>query len=137
MKEWFIIIDKLASENPEIEFLLPIHPNPEVQMHKDILKHVHVIDPLCHSDMIELIKKSKFIISDSGGIQEEASFLNKKIIICRIDTERPEVLEHHGVLCKLPDDLPELFNKINMDFFVDARCPFGDGFAYKKIVKIL
>jgi len=137
MKEWFTIIDKLASENPEIKFILPIHPNPEVKKHKDILKHVHVIDPLCHSDTINLIKKCKLIISDSGGIQEEASFLNKKIIICRIDTERPEVLKHHGVLCKVPDDLPELFYKINMDYIIDEVCPFGDGTAYKKIVKIL
>jgi len=137
MKEWFTIIDKLAFENPMIEFILPIHPNPEVQKHKGILKHVHVIDPLCHSDTINLMKKCKFIISDSGGIQEEASFLNKKIIICRIDTERPEVLENHGVLCKVPDDLPELFYKINMDYIIDAICPFGDGAAYKKIVKIL
>jgi UDP-N-acetylglucosamine 2-epimerase (non-hydrolysing) len=137
MKDWFTVIDKLAFENPELEFILPIHPNPEVQKHRSILKHVNVIDPMTHSETIQLMKKCKFIISDSGGIQEEASFLNKKIIICRIDTERPEVLRQHGVLCKTPTELPELFYKINNKYIIDAICPFGDGMAYKKIIKIL
>jgi UDP-N-acetylglucosamine 2-epimerase (non-hydrolysing) len=133
MKEWFIIINKLAEENPELEFILPIHPNPEVQTHKDCLTHVQVCQPLIHDDLIEIMKNCRFIISDSGGIQEEASFLNKKIIICRTDTERPEVLEHHGVLCQSPNDLQEIFNKINTDYIIDAICPFGDGSSYKKI----
>lgn len=137
MKEWFIIIDKLAYENPEIKFILPIHPNPEVQKHKYCLENVQVIEPLSHEDMIETMKKCKFLISDSGGIQEEASFLNKKIIICRIDTERPEVLKNHGVLCKSPEFLEELFYNFKNDFVVNAECPFGDGFAYKKIMEIL
>ena len=137
MNEWFSIIDKLAYENPEIEFILPIHPNPEVQKHRECLQYVHVIDPISHEKMIEIMKKCIFIISDSGGIQEEASFLNKKIIICRIDTERPEVLENHGVLCKSPEFLEEIFYKINDDYIVNADCPFGDGFAYKKIMEIL
>jgi len=137
MKDWFTILDKLAIENPTIEFILPIHPNPGVQIHRDILKHIRVIEPMSHQDTMDLMKKCKFIISDSGGIQEEASFLNKKIIICREDTERPEILENHGVLCKLPNDLPELFNKINSDYIVNADCPFGDGISYKKIIETL
>ena len=137
MKEWFTILDKLAFENPDIEFILPIHPNPEVQLHRALLRYIQVIEPLSHNNMIEIMKKCKFIISDSGGIQEEASFLNKKIIICRIDTERPEVLEHHGVLCRIPTELPELFNRINNDYVIDSECPFGDGKAYKKIIDLL
>jgi UDP-N-acetylglucosamine 2-epimerase (non-hydrolysing) len=137
MKEWFSVIDKLAFENPEIEFILPIHPNPEVQKHRECLHYVHVIEPLSHENMIEIMKKCIFIISDSGGIQEEASFLNKKIIICRENTERSEVLENHGVLCKSPDFLEELFNKTINDYIINADCPFGDGFAYKKIMEII
>jgi UDP-N-acetylglucosamine 2-epimerase (non-hydrolysing) len=137
MKDWFTIIDKLAEENPDLNFILPIHPNPEVQKYKDCLKYVKVIEPMNHENTIDLMKKCKFIISDSGGIQEEASFLNKKIIICRIDTERPEVLENHGVLCINPTILPQLFNKLNTDHIVNAICPFGDGMAYQKIIKII
>ena len=137
IKEWFTIIDKIASENSDIEFILPIHPNPEIRKYKDCLKYVRVIEPISHEETINIIKGCKFIISDSGGIQEEASFLNKKIIICRNDTERPEVLENHGILCKIPNQLPEIFNKINNNYIVDAECPFGDGMSYKKILEII
>lgn len=137
IKHWFTIINNIAFNNSNIEFILPIHPNPEVQKYKNILRNVYVIEPLSHEDTIKIIKKCKFIISDSGGIQEEACFLNKKIIICRIDTERPEVLENHGVLCKTPDDLPYIFNEINNNYIVNAECPFGDGNSYKKIIQIL
>jgi UDP-N-acetylglucosamine 2-epimerase (non-hydrolysing) len=137
IKDWFKVIDNIAFNNPNIEFILPIHPNPEVKKYKNTLKNVNVIEPLSHEDIIKIIKKCKFIISDSGGIQEEACFLNKKIIICRIDTERPEVLENHGVLCKTPDELPSIFNEINNNYIVNAECPFGDGNSYKKIIQIL
>ena len=137
MDKWFNVIDDIATLYPEIEFILPIHSNPEILKHKVLLKHVNVIESLSHDDMITLMRKCKFIISDSGGIQEEASFLNKKIIICRADTERPEVLKHHGVLCKTPDELPNLFAEINSNHTVNAECPFGQGDSYKKIIDII
>ena len=136
--EWFKTIEKLAKKYSELEFILPIHPNPNVQKHRYILNKVKVIEPVPHPIMINFLKECKFIISDSGGIQEEASFLNKKIIICRNFTERPEVLESsHGILCDLPHKLEEIFDKLNLDYMIDKPCPFGDGFAYKKIVSIL
>lgn len=134
---WFMTIEQIAIEHPEIEFILPIHPNPEIQKHKHLLNRVNILQPQSHSDLIEIMKKTKCIISDSGGIQEEASFLNKKVIICRADTERPEVLEHHGILCKTPEELPEIFEYVNTRYSVVERCPFGDGFAYKKINTII
>jgi UDP-N-acetylglucosamine 2-epimerase (non-hydrolysing) len=134
---WFMTIEQIAIEHPEIEFILPIHPNPEIQKHKHLLNRVNILQPQSHSDLIEIMKKTKCIISDSGGIQEEASFLNKKVIICRADTERPEVLEHHGILCKTPEELPEIFEYVNTTYSVVERCPFGDGFAYKKINTII
>ena len=80
IKKWFTLLDNLAELHPELEFILPLHPNPEIQKHKHLLHFVKVIEPQSHEELINLIKKSKYIISDSGGIQEEASFLNKKII---------------------------------------------------------
>jgi UDP-N-acetylglucosamine 2-epimerase (non-hydrolysing) len=101
------------------------------------MKKVIVIDPVNHNDMINLLKECKFIISDSGGIQEEASFLNKRIIICRKHTERPEVLQTHGILCDSPDKLENIFNDININYKVDKPCPFGDGKSYKNVISIL
>jgi UDP-N-acetylglucosamine 2-epimerase (non-hydrolysing) len=134
---WFKNLEKLAILNPILEFIIPIHPNPNIQKYKYIFKKVKVIDPLEHSKIIELVKECRFIISDSGGLQEEASFLNKKIIICRNSTERPEILETHGVLCKNPEDLNDIFESIKNNFIINKECPFGDGFAYKKIINVL
>jgi UDP-N-acetylglucosamine 2-epimerase (non-hydrolysing) len=137
MDRWFEVIEKLAKIHDELQFILPIHPNPNVQKHKHILDKVIVIDPVNHIEMINLLKECKFIISDSGGIQEEASFLNKRIIICRKHTERPEVLQTHGILCDSPDKLENIFNDININYKVDKPCPFGNGESYKNIISIL
>ena len=62
--------------------------------------------------------------------------MNKKIIICRNDTERPEILENHGILCKNPEDLKKIFEDINTNYFINKECPFGDGYSYLKIKEI-
>ena len=113
------------------------HPNPIVTNATDKLKNVNVIDPLSHDEMVERIANCKFLITDSGGLQEEGSFFNKKIIICRETTERPEVLKHHGILCKKPEDLSDLFNHINSNYIVEKPCPFGDGKTSNKIMELL
>jgi len=137
MNKWFEVIEKLANIHNELQFILPIHPNPNVQKHRHILNKVIVIDPVNHNQMINLLRECKFIISDSGGIQEEASYLNKKIIICRKYTERPEVLESHGILCDSPNKLENIFNDININYMVNKECPFGNGESYKNIINIL
>ena len=78
-----------------------MHPNPDIQKHKHILKSVDVINPINHSELINILKKCKFVISDSGGLQEESSFLNKKIIICRKTSERNEIIGTHGIFAKI------------------------------------
>jgi len=85
------------------------------------------------------IASCRFIISDSGGLQEEASFLNKKIIVCRKETERTETIGQTSFLCESPDLLNNIFNDINNDYLVPESniCPYGDGFAAKKIKQIL
>lgn len=135
--KWFYEISKLAEVNRNIEFILPIHPNPNVIKHKDILRFVNVVDPLKHSDLIKIMSKCKLIITDSGGIQEEGSFLNKKIIVCRKVTERPETLNINSFLCGEPSGLNEIFNNIIKYYKVSGECPYGDGYSAEKIVKIL
>ena len=88
IKDWFFIIDQLARERKDINFILPIHPNPNVSKHKKSLTYVKSIDPVPYEEMINMLANSRMIISDSGGIQEEASFFKKRIIVCRETTER-------------------------------------------------
>jgi UDP-N-acetylglucosamine 2-epimerase (non-hydrolysing) len=137
IEQWFTEVDKIAEQYSDLEFILPIHPNPNVIKHKGIFNHVKVVDPLNHTDLIDILKDCRFVITDSGGIQEEASFLNKKIIICRETTERAECLGFHGFLCESPSNLSSLVSKISNNYKVNSPCPFGDGYSAKKIVKIL
>lgn len=138
MDSWFSELNKLAIANPNLEFILPIHPNPNVQKWKHLLTNVSVVDPMEHTDMIYHIKKCKFIISDSGGLQEEGSFFNKKVIVCRETTERPEGLHTgHLHLCKTPNDLKRLFGNINNNPYICEPCPYGDGNTSEKVLKLL
>ena len=77
------------------------------------------------------------IISDSGGIQEEASFLKKKIIVCRQTTERVASLESSSFICRSPEDLEKIFYRLKDDYIVEKDCPYGDGQSSEKILEIL
>jgi len=138
MDQWFTEINQLAQEHPELEFILPIHPNPNVQKYKHLLTHVTVVPPMDHPELLSVLTKSKFVISDSGGLQEEGSFFNKKVIVCRTTTERPEGIETgHLYICDTPQDVRSLFNEINSNYQIDTECPYGDGYSSQKIVKYL
>ena len=137
IKEWFKIISKIALDNKDLNFILPIHPNPNVYKFKHILEGVNIIDPVPYKEMINLIANCKFIITDSGGIQEEASFLNKKAIVCRKMTERPESINIHSFMCNEYIKLESIFYDINNDYIVNAKCPYGDGNSTEKIINIL
>ena len=101
INKWFENIEIIAKKNKNLKFIFPMHPNPDIQKHKHILKSVDVINPINHSELINILKKCKFVISDSGGLQEESSFLNKKIIICRKTSERNEIIGTHGIFFEL------------------------------------
>lgn len=137
MDQWFKQINQLAINNPELKFILPIHPNPNVKKYKNILTNIEVINPIPHSELIKLVAESKIIITDSGGIQEEGSFFNKKVIVCRKVTERPESLSLTSFLCKDPKELIILFNEILNMKIQKYKCPYGKGDTSKQIVKLL
>lgn len=138
IREWFLQIENLALLHPNLEFILPIHPNPNVQKYKSILQHVKVVEPLEHKDLLNLLTKCILVVSDSGGLQEEGSFFNKKVIVCREVTERPEAIKTgHLHLCKSPLHLVELFGKLLKDPYIDKECPYGDGNSSSKILKII
>ena len=135
--KWFQEINKLAQDNPDLEFILPMHPNPNVQMHKHILKNVKVVNPMPHKEFINLVAKSKFVITDSGGLQEESSFFKKKCIICRKTTERTEGLGTFAIKSPTPEQLSGIFKVINKQPVPLGECPYGDGNAAAKIFKVI
>lgn len=138
MDEWFRTIELLANKYDNYKFILPIHPNPNVQRHKHLLNKVSVVSPLSHNETIDIVRNCRFIISDSGGIQEEASFFNKKVIVCRKTTERPEGLNTgHLHLCPTPDRLLSLFSVIEQNPYINVPCPYGDGHSAQRVKDIL
>jgi UDP-N-acetylglucosamine 2-epimerase (non-hydrolysing) len=135
------IFDELqaaAIKNPDLEFIFPIHPNPNVIKHKARIKadNIHIIPPMSYPELLKLMSQVAFIISDSGGIQEEATCFNKKVIVAREKTERPEVIECGlGVLAGR-----------NIGGFIEwartsppllKKSPYGDGDTSARIVQIL
>jgi UDP-N-acetylglucosamine 2-epimerase (non-hydrolysing) len=138
INEWFIKIDNLAKKYSHLEFVLPIHPNPNVIKHRDLLKNVKVVEPLPYDQLIELLIDCKLIITDSGGLQEEGSFFNKKVIVCRKTTERPEGINTgHLHLCPSPDNLENIFDNLIARYSINSECPYGDGYSSERVAKII
>lgn len=137
--QWFKEMDSIAEAHPELEFVFPIHPNPNVQKHKGVFKHVKVVDPLEYTDFIKELSQCRLLISDSGGIQEEASFFKKRVVVCRKKTERTEGLGIFFELCQHPRDLRELFEHLldQPAISPDTPSPFGDGTAALQIYNIV
>jgi UDP-N-acetylglucosamine 2-epimerase (non-hydrolysing) len=137
MDKWFLELEKLANQYCDYEFLLPIHPNPNVLKHVHLLKKVQVIEPLPHLDLLNYMSKCKLLITDSGGLQEESSFLKKKSIVCRKTTERVEGLNTFSFLCKEPNELEELFSELLTSYKIDDICPYGNGNSSEAIYDII
>ena len=139
---------KAAIDNPEVEFILPIHPNPNVRKviktNLDLLENFRIIKPLDYKSFIRLMKMSYFIITDSGGIQEEAPALGKPVLILRSKTERVEAIKmgvakliginHEDIL----KNINYLLNKKDLYNSMSKKCfPFGDGSSSSFIIRIL
>lgn len=129
---------------PKLQFVWPVHPNPNVRRPiQNALKNtpqVHLIEPAGYRDMIKLMMESRIIMTDSGGLQEEAPSLRKPVLILREKTERPEVVGLNarltGIYRKdIVNDVnlllknPEVYHKM-----ASHINPFGDGWASKRIV---
>lgn len=135
--KWFNEINNLAIKYPQYEFIIPIHPNPNVQKHKGILTNVNIIKPLSYEEMLELLVKTRMVITDSGGLQEECSFFNKKCLVCRKVTERPEAIGNSSFIVKEPEDLLYIFELHHNNYEINYVCPYGDGHSAEKIYEIL
>jgi len=138
----------IAINNPNIDIVYPVHLNPNVQKPvKEILSNisnVHLIEPLQYEQFIYLMDKSYFIITDSGGVQEEAPSLGKPVLVMRDTTERPEAVEAGTV--KLVGTNKEAIIKeaqLLLDSNVEytkmskAHNPYGNGKACERIVNFI
>lgn len=133
MDQWFLEINKLALSYPNLLFTLPIHPNPNVQKHRGLLTNINVIEPLQYDSFIDRVARCALVISDSGGIQEETSFLGKYVIVCRQRTERPESVGLSSFICPTPDSLGELFSDLITQPPPEQANLYGNGHASEAI----
>lgn len=148
MRNIFKAVNKISMEFDDVEIVYPIHFNPQI---RDLVKEefkgnkkVHVIEPLSVVEFHNLLNKSYLILTDSGGIQEEAPFLGKPVLVLRETTERPEGIKaktlklvgtNEDYIYKYTKEL--LTNKKLYNEMSKASNPYGDGFASKYIVDII
>ncbi len=145
MKQVFRAMKRVVEKHDDIELIYPVHLNPVVQQTaKDILgdvERVHLIDPLDVVDFHNLASKSYFIMTDSGGVQEEAPSLGKPVLVLRDTTERPEGVEAGTLkLVGTDSDVVEremsrlIEDKPEYDRMANAKNPYGDGKASDRIM---
>lgn len=145
MKRVFKVMRQVVETHDDVEIVYPVHLNPVVQeAAQDILGNhprIHLIDPLDVVDFHNLAARSFFIMSDSGGVQEEAPSLGKPVLVLRDTTERPEGVEA-GTL-KLVGTQPEQVHDAMVELLDDqavyeamahAKNPYGDGQASQRIL---
>ena len=134
--KWFTAVNELAKKNKHLNFILPIHPNPMVKKYENLLTSVIVYPPMEHEEFIHRLSKCKYIITDSGGVQEEAAFLRKPCVVCRDFTERDEGLGTYSILCNGPEEL-EVCSQWALNTTIPAGdCPYGDGHSASYICDI-
>ena len=138
----------IALNNRDVDIVYPVHLNPNVQKPvKEILSgisNVYLIEPLQYEQFIYLMSKSYFLITDSGGVQEEAPSLGKPVLVLRDTTERPEALKagtvklvgtNRDIIVKEAQSL--LDNYAIYEKMSKAHNPYGDGNASKRIVEFI
>jgi len=148
MKHMFKAIKRVTNEHQDVKAIYPIHLNPTVrEIAKDIFDdddRIHLIEPLDVLDFHNFMNKSYLILTDSGGIQEEAPSLGKPVLVMRDTTERPEGIEA-GTLKLVGTNEETIYNEFNRllsdreeyDKMSRASNPYGDGKASIRIADIL
>lgn len=139
-------LKEIARQRPNICIVYPVHLNPRVQDPvNDILNNISniiLIEPLAYQDFIWLMNRSILIITDSGGVQEEAPSLGKPVLVMRDTTERPEAVQAGTVILVgtnkdliVKETLDLLENRGRMRTMSQLHNPYGDGKACERIVK--
>ena len=148
MHNMFRAIRRIIDENPDVKAIYPIHMNPVVRKAAEEelsgCDRIHIIEPLDVLDFHNFLARSYMILTDSGGIQEEAPSLGKPVLVMRDTTERPEGIEA-GTLKLVGTNEETIYSQFHR-LLTDPQAyhemshasnPCGDGFAYKRIADIL
>lgn len=141
-------IQHISRQNPDVEIIYPVHLNPNVNnpVYRILRgnKRIHLLSPLSYDVFVHLMKQSYIILTDSGGIQEEAPSLRKPVLVMRDVTERPEAIK--AGVAKLVGTKREkivveaqrlLDNKHYYELMATGANPYGDGHAAERIVNCL
>jgi UDP-N-acetylglucosamine 2-epimerase (non-hydrolysing) len=148
MPENFEVLRSFVAEHEDVALIFPVHPNPAVvYAARRVFRHqerVHLVQPLGYAEFISLLSNSWLIVSDSGGVQEEAPSLGKPLLILRENTERPEVLE--AGIARLvggcPKNLASLLEEAYalgswVETVEKVDNPFGRGDSGKQITQVI
>ena len=141
-------VRQLSTRHPGVVFRIPVHPNPSVRetMHREFAEvpGVELLEPLSYRDFSRALFECAFVLTDSGGVQEEAPFLAKPVLVLRDSTERPEAVEA-GVarlvgsstenICREGERL--LSDPAHYNSMARGVSPFGDGHASDRIARCL
>jgi UDP-N-acetylglucosamine 2-epimerase (non-hydrolysing) len=148
MHNMFRAIRRVMDEHPDVKAIYPIHMNPVVRQAADEelgdCDRIHIIEPLEVIDFHNFLADSYMILTDSGGIQEEAPSLGKPVLVMRDTTERPEGIKA-GTLKLVGTDEQVIYENFKLllddknayEAMSKASNPYGDGFACKRIADIL
>ncbi|MCV4232203.1 UDP-N-acetylglucosamine 2-epimerase (non-hydrolyzing) [Virgibacillus sp. LDC1] len=148
MKGVFEAVKRVIQKHPDIEVIYPVHPNPVLQetVAQELEGHerIHLTEPLDVVDLHHIMQRSYLVLTDSGGIQEEAPSLGKPVLVLRDKTERPEgvtagTLKCVGTKCEAVQAGIEqlLTDKEAYRSMAKAHNPFGDGTASRQIVSAI
>lgn len=144
----FSAIRDIAKEFSDVEIVYPVHMNPKVRETAGKIlgsqENIHLIEPLEYQPFSHLMAKSHFIVTDSGGVQEEAPSLGKPVLVVRRETERPEALEA-GTVKLAGIEQTTIYNMMkklltdeaSYKKMAHAENPYGDGHACERIVAAL
>ncbi|HHX13793.1 MAG TPA: UDP-N-acetylglucosamine 2-epimerase (non-hydrolyzing) [Clostridiales bacterium] len=148
MEQIFSAIRDLSYNFTDVEVIYPVHMNPRVREIADRIlrgvERVHLIEPLGYQPFVNLMARSYLIITDSGGMQEEAPALGKPVLVVRRETERPEAVEagtvklagtNRDTIYRMAAEL--LTDQAVYDQMAKAVNPYGDGQACQRIVRVL
>ena len=146
MRNIFMAIKDLIEANDNLEIVFPVHLNPLVrELANEILgdiEHIHLIEPMDYEPFANIMYRSDLILTDSGGIQEEAPGLGKPVLVLRDTTERPEAIVA-GTVKKVGTDRKKIFDtanrlindRIEYNKMANAVNPYGDGRASSRILQ--
>ena len=141
-------LKEIAIQNSDVEIIYPVHLNPNVlkPVHELLANtnNIHLVNPLSYPSFVWLMNKSYLIITDSGGVQEEAPSLGKPVLVMRDTTERPEAVEVGTVILvgtdkdKIIKEAQELLdNSEKYKTMSSLHNPYGDGLASERIIEYI